>query len=149
MASYAPLDVDGMQWGVVTKEDLEEAIVPELEGETDDYYANFIEEYGYYDLFLINPDGFVFYSVAKEADYQTNVVDGEYADSSLGQAVRESLGNQGLRLRGFRALRPLQRRAGGLHFRYRHPARGRPTPRRIADAPRSRERDHAEPNRHG
>ncbi len=94
MASYAPLDVDGMQWGVVTKEDLEEAIVPELEGETDDYYANFIEEYGYYDLFLINPEGFVFYSVAQEADYQTNVVDGEYADSSLGQAVRESLGSQ-------------------------------------------------------
>ncbi|NBC30461.1 MAG: HAMP domain-containing protein [Spirochaetes bacterium] len=94
MASYAPLEVDGMQWGVVTKENLEEAIVPELEGETDDYYANFIEEYGYYDLFLINPNGYVFYSVAKESDYQTNIVDGEYADSSLGQAVRESLGNQ-------------------------------------------------------
>jgi methyl-accepting chemotaxis protein len=90
MASYAPMDVPGMDWGVVTKEDLREAITPEIEGSAGDYYDNFVEEYGYYDLFLINPDGYIFYSVAEEADFQTNILTGPYAESSLGVAVREA-----------------------------------------------------------
>ena len=106
MASYAPLEIDGMDWGVVTKEDLQEAIVPRLEGEEDDYYANFIQEYGYYDLFLINPNGFVFYSVAQESDYETNIIDGEYADSSLGEAVQESLENENFAFGDFRPYAP-------------------------------------------
>ena len=91
MASYTPLEVDGMSWAVVTKESLEEAIVPDVEGEEGDYYANFIEEYGYYDLFLINREGRIFYSVLKEDDYNTNILTGAYADSSLAEAVDESM----------------------------------------------------------
>jgi len=90
MASYAPLNVAGMNWGIVTKEDVDEAITPEIEGTTGDYYDIFVEEYGYYDLFLIDPDGYIFYTVAEEADYQTNILTGPYSDSSLGNAVREA-----------------------------------------------------------
>ncbi len=49
------------------------------------------EMYGYYDLFLINPDGYVFYTVAKEPDYQTNLVNGKYSNSNLGSLVKEVL----------------------------------------------------------
>ncbi|MCF7946548.1 MAG: hypothetical protein K9K80_01265 [Spirochaetia bacterium] len=90
MAVYSPVETNGYHFAMVTKMKLEEAIVPTLEGETNDYYTNYIEEYGYYDLFLIHTDGQIFYSVAKEADYGTNIVDGKYADSSLGEAVREA-----------------------------------------------------------
>ncbi|MEE8430384.1 MAG: methyl-accepting chemotaxis protein [Candidatus Desulfatibia sp.] len=50
--------------------------------------------YGYYDLFLVNPDGYVFYTVAKESDYQTNIVSGKYASSGLGKLTRQVLGTK-------------------------------------------------------
>jgi len=49
------------------------------------YLQNFTETYGYYDLFLINLQGDVFYSVAKEADYQSNLINGPYRNSGLAE----------------------------------------------------------------
>ena len=46
----------------------------------------FLEARGYYDVFLIAPDGLINYSVAKEADFGTNLVSGPYAASGLGRA---------------------------------------------------------------
>ncbi|WP_027855940.1 methyl-accepting chemotaxis protein [Marinobacterium jannaschii] len=37
----------------------------------------------YYDLFLIDPHGDIFYTVAEEADLNTNLVNGPYSDSNL------------------------------------------------------------------
>jgi methyl-accepting chemotaxis protein len=91
LVSYAALKAKGLNWAIITKVNVEEVIVPKLEGEEKDYYAKYIEKYGYYDLFLIHPKGNVFYTVTKEADYQTNVVDGKYADSGLGKLVRNVL----------------------------------------------------------
>ncbi|MFT5929990.1 MAG: methyl-accepting chemotaxis protein [Oceanospirillaceae bacterium] len=62
---------------------------PNLAGDKKDYYNIYIEKYGYYDLFLINPDGYIFYTAAKEVDYQTNLMNGIYAESNLGQLFRE------------------------------------------------------------
>ncbi len=45
-------------------------------------------ERGYYDIFLIDVDGNVVYSVYKELDFATNMLDGAYADTGLGQAFR-------------------------------------------------------------
>ena len=53
------------------------------------YFQTFINTYGYYDLFLINAQGDVFYSVTKEADYQTNLVSGIYKNSGLGQLFNQ------------------------------------------------------------
>ncbi|ADH85630.1 methyl-accepting chemotaxis protein [Desulfurivibrio alkaliphilus] len=55
----------------------------------DDFFTNFKESYGYYDLFLIDPEGHVFYTVERESDYQTNLITGLYRDSNLGQLVRQ------------------------------------------------------------
>ncbi len=30
--------------------------------------------YGYYDLFLVDPSGYCFYTVCREPDYQTNLL---------------------------------------------------------------------------
>jgi methyl-accepting chemotaxis protein len=91
MVAYSPLDIDGVNWAMVTKANMEEVIAPTIEGAAHDYYAGFMKHFGYYDLFLIHPGGDCFYSVAREADYGTNLVNGEYADSNLGHLVREVL----------------------------------------------------------
>lgn len=41
------------------------------------------KQLGFYDIFIISPEGIVEYSVAKESDFQTNLIDGPYADSGL------------------------------------------------------------------
>jgi PAS domain S-box-containing protein len=49
---------------------------------------DFVREFGYHDLFLIDPDGHVVYTVSKELDLGTSLVDGPYADSNLAEAFR-------------------------------------------------------------
>ncbi|MDY6903076.1 MAG: methyl-accepting chemotaxis protein [Thermodesulfobacteriota bacterium] len=92
MVAGSLIDVDdGIQWAMVTKQNLEEALTMTETPGADDYFTKYIDKYGYYDLFLINDQGYVFYTVTKEADYHTNMVSGKYADSGLGQAVQHSL----------------------------------------------------------
>ncbi len=54
-----------------------------------DFFKKYKEMYGYYDLFLISPDGYIYYSAAKEADYRTNILKGKYADSNLGKLIKQ------------------------------------------------------------
>ena len=51
-------------------------------------FRSFLEARGYYDIFLINLDGTIAYSVFKEADFGTNILNGPYASSGLGEAFR-------------------------------------------------------------
>ncbi|MCP4195062.1 MAG: HAMP domain-containing protein [Planctomycetaceae bacterium] len=53
------------------------------------------DERGYYDVFLIDPDGNIIYTVYKELDYATNLMDGEFADSGLGAVFRAAKGAAG------------------------------------------------------
>ena len=39
----------------------------------------------------IHPDGEIYYTAAREADYQTNILNGRFADSSLGRVMRQAL----------------------------------------------------------
>lgn len=50
-----------------------------------EYFAEYIKRYQYYDLFLIHPNGEVFYTVTREADYQSNLQTGPYSHSGLGR----------------------------------------------------------------
>lgn len=45
--------------------------------------------FGLYDIFLVSPSGDIVFSVAKEFDLGTNLFTGAFADSGLGQVVRE------------------------------------------------------------
>jgi methyl-accepting chemotaxis protein len=89
--AYSPLDLPGLDWAIYTTMAVEEVLVPTFEGDDKDFFAHYIEQYGYYDLFLIDSRGHVFYTVKKEADYETNLVDGVYSGSNLGRLVRQTL----------------------------------------------------------
>ncbi|WP_432690662.1 methyl-accepting chemotaxis protein [Pseudooceanicola sp. C21-150M6] len=54
------------------------------------YYRSILKSNGYYDLFLIDADGNVVYSVFKEFDFATNLQSGRYRESGLGEAFRAS-----------------------------------------------------------
>lgn len=60
-----------------------------LDAQGKNFYENYMTEYGYYDLFLIDNDGLIDYAVAKEADYKTNLITGPYKDTNLGRLFRE------------------------------------------------------------
>jgi len=94
LSAYTPVKVGELTWALLAEIDVAEAFVPKEEGKDKDFYAGYIEKYGYYDLFLMNPDGYVFYTVTHEADYQTNMVDGKYAGSGLGVLTREVLASK-------------------------------------------------------
>ncbi len=94
LSAYAPVRIGGVTWAILAEIDVAEAFCPQIEGKEKDYFTQYNEQYGYYDLFLINPDGYCFYSVCREADYQTNLVTGEYKTSGLGRLVSRVLENK-------------------------------------------------------
>ena len=52
---------------------------------------DFLEQFGYYDIFLVDPDsGDIVYSVFKELDYTTSLKDGPYASSNFGEVFRDA-----------------------------------------------------------
>jgi len=59
-----------------------------VHGEFHPWIRKFLEERGYYDIFLFSPQGDLVYTVFKELDYATNVVNGKYKDTDLGNAFR-------------------------------------------------------------
>ena len=61
------------------------SIYSQAHGHYHPWFRKLLEERGYYDIFLINTNGDVIYSVFKELDYATNLLHGEWKDSDLGQ----------------------------------------------------------------
>ncbi|MEW2912349.1 methyl-accepting chemotaxis protein [Leisingera sp. JC11] len=51
-------------------------------------FEKMMERLGFYDIFLISPEGDVIFSVAKEADYASSLTAGPYKESGLAQAFR-------------------------------------------------------------
>jgi hypothetical protein len=52
------------------------------------FFRTFIKLKGYYDLFLINLDGDCIYTVFKELDFGTNLLNGKWASSGLAKVFR-------------------------------------------------------------
>ena len=103
---YTPLKIQGLDWCMVSCANALEVFAPRLEGEEKDFYGKFRERTGCYDLLLIDPKGNCFYSVCREADLGTNLVDGKYADSGLGILTREVLRDKCFRFVDFRSYTP-------------------------------------------
>jgi len=55
---------------------------------------DFLERFGYHDIFLVDVDtgGHISYSVFKEVDYGTSLLDGPYAETNFAEAYRAALG---------------------------------------------------------
>ncbi|EPJ56075.1 MAG: hypothetical protein OFPI_01110 [Osedax symbiont Rs2] len=72
----------------------------------DQYFKNFIQTFGYYDLFLIGPKGEVFYTVERESDYQSNLISGEFNNSSLAKLYSKVKDSQSYQLQDFSPYAP-------------------------------------------
>ncbi len=54
-------------------------------------FRHFLESFGFYDIFLVEPEnGVIVYSVFKELDYGTSLIDGPYANTNFASAFREA-----------------------------------------------------------
>ena len=94
-----------VSWAMLSEIDVAEAMNPNnSQGES--FYQQYIREYGYYDLFLITPQGHIFYTVTQEADLNTNIINGQYSDSNLGDLVRNVLENKTYGLTDFAPYAP-------------------------------------------
>ena len=55
------------------------------------HIRDFLKKFGYYDIFLVDANsGDIVYSVFKELDFSTSLIDGPYADTGIGQVFREA-----------------------------------------------------------
>ncbi|CCN45161.1 N-acetylglucosamine regulated methyl-accepting chemotaxis protein [Vibrio nigripulchritudo MADA3029] len=95
----------GLEWAIITEKDVAESFVPKNENGVE-FYSQYIEKYGYHDLFLIEPNGEVFYTVAKESDYQTNMLNGEFSSSNLGELTRQVLAKKSYQMVDFASYAP-------------------------------------------
>ncbi|KLN61025.1 hypothetical protein WH96_09850 [Kiloniella spongiae] len=58
------------------------------------WFRQMLESRGYYDVFLVDVDGNVVYSVFKELDYATNLKSGKYKDTGIAEVYNAALDNQ-------------------------------------------------------
>lgn len=64
----------------------------ELHATLHPYLNEFLQRFGYYDIFLIEPEnGHVIYSVFKEVDYATSLKSGPFANSGIAEAYQKGL----------------------------------------------------------
>ena len=58
-------------------------------------FERFKETFEYYDIFLVEPEnGHIIYSVEKEIDFATSLVDGPYANTPIGEAFRLAVASE-------------------------------------------------------
>jgi hypothetical protein len=54
-------------------------------------FRNIVSKFGYYDMFLINPQGQIVYTVFKETDFDSDLQNCPYRDSNLAGLIRQGL----------------------------------------------------------
>jgi len=94
--------------------DHEAVSISEVAHNHDQYFKDFIETFGYYDLFLINPSGEVFYSVEKEPDYQSNLLTGAFNNSGLAKLFVKVKNSQSYYLQDFSPYQPSNNEPAGF-----------------------------------
>ncbi len=58
-------------------------------------FRSYLQRFGYYDIFLVDPgSGHIVYSVFKELDYSTNIKDGQYSASGIGEAFKRAVASR-------------------------------------------------------
>ena len=76
-----------------SKDNLDKALdtsqYSQAHGQVHPKIRDYLKKFGYYDIFLVQPEtGRVVYTVFKELDFATSLIDGPYADTGLGEAFR-------------------------------------------------------------
>ena len=88
LSAWVPLTLGQNHWALLAEIDVKEALSP-VDEQKKAFYENYAKQYGYPDLYLINPNGYVFYSVSKSADLNTNMLTGKYKETNLGKLVKQ------------------------------------------------------------
>lgn len=94
IAQYAY--IAGNKYPLGSKDDLADAgngtTYDRLHAEIHPGIRSFLKTFGYYDIFFIDAEsGRIVYSVFKEIDYGTSLIDGPHASTNLGEAYRQAL----------------------------------------------------------
>ncbi|MCB1793989.1 MAG: methyl-accepting chemotaxis protein, partial [Candidatus Competibacteraceae bacterium] len=112
---YAPLQIAGLQWGIITTGTAEQQATPtSLEGTKTDYFQDYTKRFDISDLLLVAPDGQVFYSVARRADYLTNLINGPYSDTHLAKLFRKVRESKQIGFADFETYAPWNNEARGF-----------------------------------
>jgi len=106
LTAYRPLNLPGLNWAIYTTMAVQEAVVPTVEGQDNDLLTNYVEQYGYYDLLLSDATGHAFYTVKQEADYNTNMLTGQYSNSNLGRLIRQVMETKAFAVADFESYEP-------------------------------------------
>ncbi|MBF0213261.1 MAG: methyl-accepting chemotaxis protein [Magnetococcales bacterium] len=90
LVAWAPIQIQEIRWTIVVEKEAARIFAPQR-GQTRNWLQKFSETAGYYDLFLIHPDGNVFHTAARQADFATNLLTGRFATTNLGQLIQKVL----------------------------------------------------------
>lgn len=108
LSAYGPIKVPGVSWAINVTAHVEEIISPKFAQTEEDFFTYYKEGYGYLNFYLINPEGYLFYSVIHQNDYHTNLLTGPYKETNLGKAVQGVLTTQQLQFTDFEKYEPSQ-----------------------------------------
>ncbi|WP_333608916.1 methyl-accepting chemotaxis protein [Arsukibacterium sp.] len=70
------------------------------------FFTTLNTELSFYDIFLIDPSGKIVYTVARESDYQTNLVSGPYRLSGLGMVYQRAMNTSEIQVVDFAPYAP-------------------------------------------
>ncbi len=86
----------------------------DVEKEYFEYLKFYADEFDYYDLFLINKHGDIVFTIAKEDDFNTNLITGDYKDTELAHVFKKALDNDDIFLSVYRHYPPSDQPASFL-----------------------------------
>ena len=89
LVGYMPIKVKNIHLSMQTTVAYTNVISPQIKGAS--YFEQFMVDYGYHNIMLIDFKGKMYYSVNKERDFETNILSGKYSDTHLAKALVEVL----------------------------------------------------------
>lgn len=93
LSAWTPIRVGDFNWALMADIDVTEALSP-IDENWVAFYQKYAEIYGYKDLLLINPDGYIFYTSSNGEEARTNILNGDFSNTSLAKLVRSVISSK-------------------------------------------------------
>ncbi|WP_417914575.1 methyl-accepting chemotaxis protein [Candidatus Electronema sp. JM] len=116
LSTYTLIEMYGVKWALMVETDQKETMAPKhLEQQTQvDHLKQLAEQNGFPDLYLLNPDGYIFYSAQERKDHFTNILNGPYSSSKFNDAVRGVLEKKALKVSDYGFYAPIDGKAAAF-----------------------------------
>ncbi|MBI5029108.1 MAG: HAMP domain-containing protein [Chloroflexi bacterium] len=98
VATAYPLQFLNLNWAIISTESVAELMAPTPAGQQKDIVTQMKERYAYHDIMLFSPDGYMFFSVAKESDLYTNLLTGIYKATNHGKLIDDIIKTKTLQI---------------------------------------------------